>query len=154
MADLSITVKGLDTLIGKLDNQNLLDDLLRPGMQKAGVIVEGAWKGKAHRVTGKYQGSIGNEVTGHGADIAARIGPQPGLGQPRKYTKGQTSRWKTPRDGVNKGDPQVYAVYEDQGTRFRPGHKAAEPALSESTGAIGAAIEHGAQAALERTFHR
>jgi hypothetical protein len=152
VADLSITVTGLDHLIRELEAPDLLDDLLRPGMTKAGVIVEGAWKGKAHRVTGKYQGSIGNEVTGRGADIAARIGPQPGLGQPRHYTKAQTSRWKKPRDGVNTGDPQVYAEYEDQGTRNRPGHPAAEPALSENTGRIGQAITDGAQAVMERKF--
>lgn len=154
MADLSITVKGLDSLIGTLADGNLLDDLLRPGMTQAGVIVEGAWKGKAHRVTGKYQGSIGNEVTGHGADIAAHIGPQPGLGQPRHYTKAETARWKKPRDGTNRGDPQTYAVFEDQGTRFRPGHAAAEPALHENEGRIGQVIEQGAKAALERKFHR
>lgn len=152
MADFQVTIRGLDSLIGKIDAPDLLDALLRPGMKQAGVIVEGSWKGKAHRVTGKYQQSVGNEVTGHGADIAARIGPQPGLGQPRHYTKAQTTRWKKPRDGTNRGDPQTYAVFEDQGTRFRPGHAAAEPALRENTGQIERVIEQGAAKALERRF--
>lgn len=154
MPDLTITVKGLDSLIAKLDAPDLLDDLLRPGMKQAGVIVEGAWKGKAHRVTGKYQGSIGNEVTGHGAGIAAHIGPQPGLGQPRHYSKSQTQRWKKPRDGTNRGDPRIYAVFEDQGTRYRPGHAAAEPALHDNEARIGQVIEQGAATALERRFGR
>jgi hypothetical protein len=58
------------------------------------------------------------------------------LGQPRGYSKADTQRWKKPRDGKNTGDPQVYALYEDQGTRYRPGHPAAEPALTENEGRI------------------
>lgn len=147
-----ITIRGATALARSLSDGDLLDDLLRPGFGKAAVIVEGAWKGKAHRVTGKYQGSIGHDLTGRGADLAARIGPQPGLGQPRQYSAGMTNRWKKPRRGVNRGDPQVYAVYEDQGTRYRLGHPAAEPALSENVDQIGRVIASEADRAMERRF--
>ena len=149
MPDITVRVRGLDELRGALGG-DLIDDLLRPGLAKAAVIVEGAWKAKAHRVTGKYQGSIGHHLDGHGAGLAARIGPQPGLGQPRRYSRGMTGRWRKPRDGVNRGDPQVYAVFEDQGTRYRPGHPAAEPALNENIDQIGRVIASEADKAMER----
>jgi HK97 gp10 family phage protein len=153
VSDIRITVNGLDELrraFGDIDD--LLDDGLRPGIEKSAVIVEGAWKDKVHKVTRKYAGSIGNEIEGQGASIEAHIGPQPGLGQPRGYTKSSTGHWKKPRNGRNTGDPQVYAVYEDQGTRYRPGHPAAEPAVRENEGRIEATIAREFDRAVQRRF--
>jgi hypothetical protein len=131
-----VQVKGARELARAFGSGDLMDRMLRPGFKKSAVVVEGAWKSKAHTVTRKYQGSLGHELEGRGASLEAHIGPQPGLGQPRGYSKADTQRWKKPRDGKNTGDPQVYALYEDQGTRYRPGHPAAEPALTENEGRI------------------
>ena len=147
--DLRITVKGARELAHAMGG-DFLDRALRPGFTKSAVVVEGAWKQKAHTVTRKYQGSLGHELEGRGASLEAHIGPQPGLGQPRGYSVSDTSRWKKPRAGVNKGDPQVYAVFEDQGTRFRPGHPAAEPALTENEGRIEDLILRSVDDALNR----
>ena len=145
--DLRITVKGARELAHAMGG-DFLDRALRPGFTKSAVVVEGAWKQKAHTVTRKYQGSLGHEIEGEGASLAVRIGPQPGLGQPRGYSKSDTARWKKPRAGRNKGDPQVYAVYEDQGTRYRAGHPAAEPALTENEGRIEDLILSSVDAAI------
>jgi hypothetical protein len=134
--NLKVTVHGAKELSRAFGDDSFLDRALRPGFAKSAVVVEGSWKSKAHTVTRKYQGSLGHELEGHGASLEAHIGPQPGLGQPRGYSVADTARWKKPRKGRNTGDPQVYAVFEDQGTRFRPGHPAAEPALAESEGQI------------------
>jgi hypothetical protein len=148
--DISLRIEGLDELVRALGGQDMLDHALRPGFNRAGAIVEGAWKQKVHVVTRKYQSSIGYEVTGHGASIATHIGPRPGLGQPRHYSKSSTGRWRKPRDGVNRGDPQVYAKFEDQGTRYRPGHPAAEPALAENADRIVDGIRDGFAKSIEK----
>jgi hypothetical protein len=122
------------------------------GFKKAGVLVEGSWKDKAHKVTRKYAGSLGSEVLGRGFDIRAEVGPQPGTGQPRGYTRSQTSHWKKPRAGKNTGDPQEYAVFEDQGTKYRPGHPAAEPALAENEDRIAEVIARDIEQQLARRF--
>lgn len=134
-----ITVHG----IGRAKDLLRLGDM-SGGFEKAGAIVEGAWKRRAHRVTGKYQGSIGHVVDG----MSVRIGPQPGYGSPRKYTRGQTGAWQKPRDGTNRGDPRDYAVFEDQGTRYREGHPAAEPAIRENVDAVVDAIVDSIRGAL------
>ena len=149
MPEIQIKVKGIERLERALGG-DFIDDLLRPGLGKAAVIVEGAWKGKAHRVTGKYQGSIGHRLEGHGSGLQARVGPQPGLGQPRHYTASMSSRWKRPRAGTNRGDPQVYAVFEDQGTRYREGHPAAEPAVRDNADRIASVVQAEADRALDR----
>ena len=131
-----VQVKGARELARSFGDNSFLDRALRPGFTKSAVVVEGAWRGKVHTVTRKYQGSLGHELEGRGASLEAHIGPQPGLGQPRGYSVSDTARWKKPRKGTNKGDPQVYALFEDQGTRYRPGHPAAEPALTENEGRI------------------
>lgn len=145
-----VTIRGLDELVRDLRDPDLLDDALRTPFKKSGVIVEGAWKDKAHRVTGKYQGSLGHDVTGHGPSLEVAIGPQPGTGQPRAYSAAQTAHWKKPRKGKNRGDPQVYAIFEDQGTKYRPGHPAAEPALAENTDRIERLVRDGMNDALEK----
>lgn len=150
MRGVRVKVVGLEELRRDLSDPGLLDAALRPGFEKAGVVVEGAWKDKAHEVTRKYKGSLGHELTGRGADLQAVIGPQPGTGQARGYTKAQTGHWKKPRSGKNKGDPQVYAIYEDQGTRYRPGHPAAEPALLDNADRVERFINDGVNAALEK----
>lgn len=154
MADISVRVIGASALAAALTDGNLVDALLRPGFKAAAVIVEGAARGKVHRVTGKLQGSLGEFIAGHGSDIEAHIGPQPGLGQPRGYSAGQTSRWQTPRKGRNTGDPTVYGVFEEKGTRYREGHPFLEPALTDNLGRIEDVIASEAQAGLERLARR
>lgn len=127
MSSISIQVKGIKEITRSLGGD--LDRVLRPAFQKSAVLIEGSARGKVHTVTRKLQGSLGYELSGHGAGLSARIGSQPGLGQPRGYSESDTSRWKKPRKGKNKGDPQVYAEFEELGTRYRPAHPFLEPAL-------------------------
>jgi hypothetical protein len=145
---ISIKVLGLAEITRALGDPNLLDAAMGPALERAGTIVEAGWKRRVHQVTRKYQGSLGHKVEG----LTVRIGPQPGYGSPRKYTRGQTGAWRKPRDGTNRGDPQVYAVFEDQGTRYREGHPAAEPALTENVDEVVDALVSGISAALERRF--
>jgi len=130
-----VQIKGIEQLKAKLSG-DLLDRALRPGFEKAGAIVEGAATDNAHRVTGKLQRSLGYYVDGHGAGIETHVGPQPGLTQSASYSVGDTSRWKQPRSGTNKGDPAEYGLYEEKGTRYREGHPFLEPALDENVGQI------------------
>jgi len=133
--NLRIEIKGAREL-ARAFGGDFLDRALRPGFTKSAVVVEGSARGKVHTVTRKLQGSLGHELSGHGASLEARIGPQPGLGQPRGYSESDTARWKKPRKGRNKGDPQVYAQFEEEGTRYRPAHPFLEPALDENEGRI------------------
>lgn len=148
MANFSVTIKGAKELARKLGDGDLLDRMLRPGFEQAAVIVEGAATDNAHRVTGKLQRSIGSYLDGHGVTLEAHIGPQPGMGAPAAYTKADTSHWKTPRNGVNTGDPQEYGRYEEEGTRFHEPHPFLEPALDENVERIEDAIERSAERAL------
>lgn len=134
--NIKVTIKGARQLAQALGDDGLLDKALRPGFQKSAVVVEGSARAKVHTVTRKLQGSLGHELTGRGASLEAHIGPQPGLGQPRGYTESDTGRWKKPRKGRNKGDPQVYGPFEEEGTRYRPPHPFLEPALDENVGRI------------------
>lgn len=136
-----ITVRGVDRIAS-----GLRTPLGNSGFERAGAIVESNWKPRIHTVTRKAQGSIGHVVQG----MSVRVGPRPGYGTPRRYTAAQASRWKRPRDGVNRGDPREYLVYEDQGTRYRPGHPAAEPALRESVDPVVRAIAEGIENDLRR----
>lgn len=130
MDNLRVTLKGPWTKTRKaLASGDLVDKTLRPGFEQAGTIVEGAATENAHRVTGKLQRSLGYYLEGKGANLEAHIGPQPGMGQPARYTKAETSHWKTPRDGVNKGDPQEYAQYEEGSPNDHP---FLEPALDDN----------------------
>ena len=139
-----IEVRGIEALTRALQG----DFDLTPALEKAGAIVEAGWKRRVHTVTRKYQGSIGHRVSGQ----SVRVGPQPGFGAPRRYTSSQASRWKKPRDGTNRGDPREYAVFEDQGTRHRPGHPAAEPALEANRGEVLDALRDGIEAEIRRRF--
>ena len=141
---ISIKVRGIEAITRALGES--FD--LGPALERAGTIVEAGWKHRVHQVTGKYQGSIGHRVDG----MSVRIGPQPGYGSPRKYTAGQTGAWKKPRDGTNRGDPRTYAVFEDQGTRYREGHPAAEPALRENIDEVVDVLVSGITDALNRRF--
>ena len=134
--NIKVTIKGARELARSLDDDGFLDRALRPGFQKSAVGVEGAARGKVHTVTRKLQGSLGHELMGRGASLEAHIGPQPGLGQPRGYSESDTGRWKKPRKGRNKGDPQIYGQFEEEGTRYRPAHPFLEPALDENVGRI------------------
>lgn len=121
---------------------------LTPALERAGAVVEAGWKRRVHTVTRKYQGSLGHVVQGQ----SVRIGPQPGYGAPRRYTASQAGAWKKPRDGTNRGDPRDYAVFEDQGTRHRPGHPAAEPALDANRTEIIDALRDGIEAEIRQRF--
>lgn len=136
-----VEIRGLRRLVLRLDDDGLLDAMLRPGFEQAATIVEGAATDNAHRVTGKLQRSIGYYLEGRGANLAAHIGPQPGMSAPAHYTIADTGRWKTPRSGTNTGDPQEYGRYEEEGTRYREGHPFLEPALLDNIGRIEHAIE-------------
>lgn len=140
----SIQIKGAKELANALADGDLLDRMLRPGFEEAAVIVKGAAKGSVHRVTGKLQGSLGSFIEGQGRTIEAHIGPQPGKGQPARYTTSDSSAWKRPRDGVNKGDPQEYGVYEEA----RSGHAFLEPAVHDNIGQIEDTINAEAEHAL------
>lgn len=148
--NVKVTVKGARELAHLLDDSGLLDRALRPGFQKSAVVVEGSARGKVHTVTRKLQGSLGHELTGRGASLEAHIGPQPGLGQPRGYSESDTGRWKKPRAGRNKGDPQVYGVFEEEGTRYRPAHPFLEPALTENEERIEDLILRSVDEAFDR----
>ena len=148
--NIKVTVKGARELARALGDDGLLDRALRPGFQKSSVVVEGAARSKVHTVTRKLQGSLGYEMTGHGASLESHIGPQPGLGQPRGYSESDTSRWRQPRKGRNKGDPQTYAPFEEEGTRYRPAHPFLEPALTENESRIEDLILRSVDEAFDR----
>lgn len=131
-----VQIKGARELAAKLGDSSLLDRILRPRFEAAATIVEGAAIDNAHRVTGKLQRSIGQQINGAGASLEARIGLQPGMGAPASYGTGDTSHWKTPRSGTNTGDPQEYGVYEEEGTRYHEPHPFLEPALDDNLGQI------------------
>lgn len=154
MANLTITVRGAKELAAALSDPDLIDRVLRPGFRDAAVIVEGAARANVHRVTGKLQGALGHTIDGHGRNLEARIGPQPGRGQPAKYDTSSTSAWKRPRPGTNKGDPREYATYEEGGTRYRPGHPFLEPALTENIDRIENAMQDAANAVLNSLRRR
>jgi hypothetical protein len=145
VADLRVEIKGARQLAAKLGDGDLIDRLLRPGFERAAVIVEGAATENAHRVTGKLQGSLGSFIDGHGASLEAHIGPQPGMGAPARYTKADTSHWKNPRDGVNRGDPTEYGRFEEGSPNEHP---FLEPALNDNIGQIEDTIEQFARAIL------
>ena len=146
--NIRIEVKGARQLARAFGDDSFLDRALRPGFQKSAVVIEGSARGKVHTVTRKLQGSLGHELQGRGASLEAHIGPQPGLGQPRGYSASDTARWKKPRAGRNKGDPQTYAPFEEEGTRYRPAHPFLEPALDENEGRIEDLILSSVDAAI------
>jgi HK97 gp10 family phage protein len=148
MSDFSVQIKGAAALARAIHDPGLLDDLLRPGFDRAGVIVSGKARGNVHQVTRKLMGSLGYTVQGKGHDLETHVGPQPGTGQPRGYTKSMTSRWQKPRKGKNTGDAQVYARYEEEGTRYRPAHPFLVPALTSSADQIESVIGSEAAKAL------
>jgi HK97 gp10 family phage protein len=151
----SVTVKGLDRAIREMRGlEEVIEDGLRPGFERAGTIVEGSWKTKVHKVTRKYAGSIGHKVEGRGIDTKALVGPQPGFKQSRGYSESDTRHWKKPRRGRNTGDPREYAVYEEMGTRYRPAHPAAEPALRENAQRVVGIVRDALGAALNRRMGR
>lgn len=131
-----VVVKGAKELAAALSDPALFDRILRPGFEKAAVIIVDDAKGKVHRVTGKLGRSLGARVEGRGRDLTGIAGVQPGRGQPAPYDRSSTSAWKRPRSGTNTGDPREYGFYEEHGTRHRPGHPFLEPALNDNLGRI------------------
>lgn len=154
VADFRVTIPFAKELGRRIADPDLLDRILRPGFEDAAVIVLGDALSNVHRVTGKLQGSIGSEITGHGIGIEAHIGIMPGLDSPAGYTTADSGAWQRPRKGVNTGDPQVYAIYEEEGTRYRPGHPFLGPALEDNRDRIDNAIEDAAAAAVRRLAGR
>lgn len=141
---LRIEVKGAKQLASSIRDPKLLDDILRPAFTEGAVIVEGAARSDVHVVTRKLMGSLGFYVEGFGKSLEAHVGPQPGMAQPARYTKGETSHWKTPRDGINKGDPQEYGIYEEAE------HPFLAPALEQSEGQIEDAVRRSADKRLRK----
>ena len=154
MANVRVEVRGAKELASALRDPDLLDRILRPAFRDAAVIVEGDAKANAHRVTGKLQGSLGFVIDGRGKDLEARVGHQPGRGQPAKYDRSMTSRWRKPRSGSNTGDPREYAVFEERGTRYREGHPYLEPALTENLDRIENAMEDAVNATMNSLRRR
>jgi HK97 gp10 family phage protein len=150
VADFRVQLKGARELAGRLGDGDLIDRILRPGFEQAAAIVQGAAVDNAepHHVTRKLQGSIGLYLDGYGAGLEAHIGPEPGHDAPANYTEADTSHWKTPRSGTNKGDPREYGRYEEEGTRYREGHPFLEPALTDNVGRIEDVLESAAGQAL------
>ena len=149
---IQVKINGIEALTKGLGQG--LDAALRPAFKVAAVIVEGSARRKVHTVTRKLQGSLSHRLEGQGMGLEAHIGPQVGsqnLGQ-RGYTESQTGRWKKPRKGRNTGDPTVYGKFEEEGTRYRPGHPFLEPALTENVGRITDGIASEIGKALERRF--
>ena len=151
---LNVKINGIEHLTAALRDGHLLDAALRPAFTKAAVIVEGAARANVHTVTRKLQTSLSHRIEGQGLGIEAHIGPQEGSGNlgARGYTESQTSRWQKPRKGKNKGDPTVYGKFEEEGTRYRPGHPFLGPALTDNVGQIEHVIASEINAALNRRF--
>jgi HK97 gp10 family phage protein len=131
MSGLRVQIKGIPAIKARLGGARAAG-VVPKALEKGGVIVEGAATDNVHKVTRKLAQSIGVDVQGRGWDAEAHVGPQPGLGQPRGYSESDTSRWQKPRAGTNRGDPQEYAIFEEEGTRYRPAHPFLEPALTEN----------------------
>ncbi len=111
---MEIKIEGLEPIVRTLKRiPSELDGILRPALRAGGVTLYGAQRQNVHKVTRKLAQSIGMTEQGQGAGVEVHVGLQPGLGTARGYTKSQTGRWKTPRDGVNRGDPQVYGKFEE-----------------------------------------
>ena len=147
-----VEIRGAKSLARALGDAGIIDEALRPGFKKAAVIVEGQARADVHKVTRKLAGSLGHYLEGRGASLEAHIGPQPGLGQPRGYSESDTRHWKKPRRGRNTGDPTVYSLFEEKGTRHRAGHPFLEPALTDNIGRINDVIATEAAKVIERRF--
>ena len=141
---LRIQVRGAREIASALSDEKIIDDILRPAFKEASVIIEGAARDQVHVVTRKLMGSLGHQISGRGSDLEARIGPQPGLAAPRQYQRSETGRWKKPRRGWNKGDPQEYATFEEHV------HPFLEPALDENIDRIENAVERSAERRLRQ----
>jgi hypothetical protein len=111
---ISVKVEGLEPILRTLRRYpSELDHILRPALQAGGVVLVGEQRRSVHKVTRKLAQAVGMTEQGQGAHVEVHVGLQPGLGTPRGYSESATGRWKTPRKGVNKGDPQVYGKYEE-----------------------------------------
>ena len=110
----SVKVEGTEPIVRALKEfPASLDSILRPALKAGGVVIVGAQRAKVHKVTRKLAQGIGMTEQGQGAAVEVHVGIQPGLGTPRAYSKSSTASWAKPRDGINRGDPQVYAKYEE-----------------------------------------
>lgn len=145
---ISVKVEGLDQIVRTLNRfPRELDGILRPALKAGGVVLFGEQRRTVHKVTRKLAQSIGMTEQGQGAKVEVIVGLQPGLGTSRGYTKSQTGRWKTPRDGVNRGDPQVYGKFEEAR------HPFFIKSFVEKRGAVESAVLSRAKQELERRLH-
>lgn len=109
-----IKVEGLAPIVRTLARYpQELDGIVRPALKAGGTVIVGHQRQVVHKVTRKLAQAIGMTEQGHGAGVTVTVGLQPGLGTPRGYSEAATARWKTPRKGINKGDPQDYGKYEE-----------------------------------------
>lgn len=109
-----VKIEGLEPVLRTLRKYpQSLDGVLRPALKAGGVVLVGEQRRAVHKVTRKLAQAIGMTERGQGANVEVHVGLQPGLGTPRSYSESATSRWKKPRDGINRGDPQDYGKYEE-----------------------------------------
>lgn len=84
----SITIKGLDDLIRRLRDKNLLAPALHDGMKAAGFLLESEAKKRAPVDRGLLRSSIAHEVFTEGSLIGARIGAKPKYAPYMEYGTG------------------------------------------------------------------
>lgn len=109
-----VKIEGLEPVLRTLRKYpQTLDDVLRPALKAGGTVVVGEQRRAVHKVTRKLAQAVGMTERGQGAGVEVHVGIQPGLGSPRSYSESATARWQKPRAGVNRGNPQDYAKYEE-----------------------------------------
>ena len=102
MADIQVTIEGLEGLIKRLAKAKAQKHITA-AMRKGTLLVERGAKMKAPVDTGRLRSSITSEVRGVGADTVGVVGSN-----------------------------VVYAPYQEFGTRKMPAHPYLRPALAEA----------------------
>lgn len=135
MPDAVVTIVGLDELQRKLRASDAaLARALGPGLQAGAQVVTRDAKDRVPVWTGKLQRSLGpGKVEGSGKDQVIRVGIRPGFGAPSKgrSIKGQTRKERAALPW-NRGEPRVYGVFVEKGTRKMRARPYLVPALTEN----------------------
>lgn len=164
---LTVEIKGFEALRRRAQDGFGVASGVELGIRRASAFVEAEAKRKVHKQSRKLHDSTGTNITGSGLDTEGHVGPQPGYGAPRGYTAsvgpGQrieiggyafhdTSRAKKRKvRRVNRGDPTEYGRYEEEGTRYRPGHPWLVPSLQNNVQRIHNIVNRAVSAALRKT---
>ena len=179
-ASFTVEIKGLEQLRKKAKDGFGVPRGAEKGIRQGSVIVEAAAKRKVHKLSRKLADSTGHNITGQGLDTQGVVGPRPGFGGPRGYdvTTGsskiqvggfifsasaggggaisgasQGARPKKRRvHRVNKSDPIVYGRYEEEGTRYRPGHPWLVPSLHDNESRITNAVNRAVADELKKSI--